>query len=72
MNHFGDRAELLSQLINGSVLLVNGKLQVPDNVDEQGMHDLQFDLFLDLGGQCFVRVKVARPCYRIFTPVGRV
>ena len=47
----------MSQLINGSVLLVNGKLQVPDNVDEQDMHDLQFDLFLDLGGHVLCELR---------------
>ena len=33
------------QLIDGSVLIVNGKFRVTDNVDKQDMPDL----FLDLG-----------------------
>jgi len=39
----------LRQLIDGNVLLVNGKLRVTDNVDKQDMRDLELDLFLDLG-----------------------
>jgi hypothetical protein len=39
----------LRQLIDGSVLIVNGKLKVTDNVDKQDMRDLELDLFLDLG-----------------------
>ena len=37
------------QLIDGSVLIVNGKFRVTDNVDKQGMRGLELDLFLDLG-----------------------
>ena len=39
----------LRQLIDGSVLIVNGKFRVTDNVDKQEMRDLELDLFLDLG-----------------------
>jgi hypothetical protein len=39
----------LRQLIDGSVLIVDGKLRVTDNVDKQNMRDLELDLFLDLG-----------------------
>jgi len=39
----------LRQLIDGNVLIVNGKFRVTDNVDKQDMPDLELDLFLDLG-----------------------
>ena len=39
----------LRQLIDGSVLIVNGKFRVTDNVDKHEMRDLELDLFLDLG-----------------------
>jgi hypothetical protein len=39
----------LRQLIDGSVLIVNGKFRVTDNVDKQDMPDRGLDLLLDLG-----------------------
>jgi hypothetical protein len=51
----------LSQLIDSGVLLVNGKLRVTDNVDKQDMRDLQFDLFLDLGGHVPNRITIGPP-----------
>src|SRR5262249_7186801 len=46
------RADNLVQFLNRRVLIVNRKPRIPDNVDEQNMRDLQFDLFFDLGGHC--------------------
>jgi hypothetical protein len=44
------RANGLSQFINRRALIVNRKLGVTNNVDEQDMRDLELDLFLDLNG----------------------
>jgi len=44
------RANGLIQLINRRALIVNRKLGVANDVDEQDMGDLELDLFLDLGG----------------------
>jgi hypothetical protein len=44
------RANDLSQLIDSNALLINRKLRVADNVDEENMCDLKLDFFLDLSG----------------------
>src|ERR1017187_491439 len=44
------RANGLSQFVNRRTLLVNRKLRVANDVDEQDMGDLELDLFLDLSG----------------------
>src|SRR5437762_12225506 len=38
------------QFLNRRVLVVNRKLRVANDVDEQDMGDFELDLFLDLGG----------------------
>jgi hypothetical protein len=40
----------LIQFINRRALIVNRKLRVANDVDEQDMGDLELDLFLDLSG----------------------
>ena len=40
----------LVQLVNCRVLLVNRKLGVTNNVDEQDMRDLELDLLFNLSG----------------------
>jgi hypothetical protein len=40
------------------VLLVNGKLRVTNDVDEQDMGDFELDLFLALNGHLVVRSKI--------------
>src|SRR5437867_6996753 len=42
------RANDLGQLIDVCVLLVNRKLRIPDDVDEQDMCDLELNLFFNL------------------------
>jgi hypothetical protein len=37
------------QFLNRRVLVVNRKLRIADNVDEQDMGDFELDFFLDLG-----------------------
>jgi hypothetical protein len=40
----------LSQFINRRALIVNRKLRVANDVDEQDMRDLQLNFFLNLSG----------------------
>jgi hypothetical protein len=40
------------------VLVVNGKLRVANDVDEQNMGDFELDLFLALNGHLVVRSKI--------------
>src|SRR5438094_286628 len=47
------RANDLGQLINHRVLVVNRKLRITDNVDEQDMRNLELDLFLNFGGHVY-------------------
>src|SRR5947208_1704230 len=47
------RANNLNQLIDGCVLLINGKLRIADDVDEQNMRDFRFDLFFYFGGHIY-------------------
>src|SRR5713226_9912441 len=49
------RANGLSQFVNRRALIVNRKLRVANNVDEQDMGDLELDLFLNFGGHLFAR-----------------
>src|ERR1700730_17494300 len=44
------RTNGLSQFINRRALLVNRKLGIANDIDEQDMRDLELDLFLDLNG----------------------
>ena len=50
------RANNPVQLLNRRVLVVNRKLRVTNDVDEQDMGDFELDLFLDLGGHVPMRV----------------
>jgi len=46
----GMAANGLSQFINRRALIVNRKLRVANDVDEQDMGDLELDLFLNFSG----------------------
>ena len=48
-------ANNLVQFLNRRVLVVNRKLRVANDVDEQDMRDLELDLLLDLGGHVPMR-----------------
>ena len=50
------RTDDLRQLINSSALLINRKLLVANDVDEQDMGDFELDLFLDLSGHLVGRL----------------
>src|SRR2546430_485049 len=55
---FLGRANNLRQLIDSCVLLVNRKLRVTNDVDEQDMGDFELDLVLDLNGHLGGRPKI--------------
>src|ERR1700731_1122463 len=59
----------LSQVINRRALIVNRKLRVANDVDEQDMGDLELDLFFDLGGHSMTPLAIVREqsfhCYSI-------
>jgi hypothetical protein len=42
------------QFVNRRMLVINRKLRVANNVDEQHMSDFELDLFLDLSGHLVV------------------
>ena len=46
------------QFLNRRVLVVNRKLRVANDVDEQDMGDFELDLFLDLNGHLVGRAKI--------------
>ena len=52
------RANNPGQFLNRRVLVVNRKLRVANNVDEQNMGDFELDLFLALNGHLVVRSKI--------------
>ena len=49
-------ANNLVQFLNRRMLVINRKLRVADDVDEQNMGDLELDLLLDLGGRLLGQV----------------
>jgi hypothetical protein len=55
---FLGRANNLRQLIDSCVLVVNRKLRVANDVDEQDMGDFELDLVLDLNGHLVGRAKI--------------
>jgi hypothetical protein len=63
------RANGLSQFINRRALIVNRKLRVANDVDEQDMGDLELDLFLNFGGHSMTPLAIVREqsfhCYSI-------
>src|SRR5439155_6531711 len=50
---FVRRANRLTQLVHCGALLIHRKLRITNDVDEQNMGDLEFDLFLDLSRHAY-------------------
>ena len=65
----GMAANGLSQFINRRALIVNRKLRVANDVDEQNMGDFQLDFLFDLGGHAMTSLAIVGEqsfhCYSI-------
>ena len=62
-------AEDLSQFINRRVLIVNRKLRVANDVDEQDMRDFELNFFFNLGGHS-VKLRENKGIHAINTLKG--